>query len=425
MIWEPKKECLERDELRQLQLEELQAVLARVYLHVPFYRKQFDAANIDPDDFRSLDDLDRLPFTSKADLQENYPYGLFAVPLRDVVRIHASNCMSTVIGYTKNDIKTWSNLVARMLSAGGVTKDDVVQIAYGYNLSTGGFGVHYGAERIGASVIPTSTGNTARQIKIMRDFKTTAFVATPSYALHVAKTLAQQGLSPNALSLKYGIFGGEPWSESVRTEIQNRLHITTTDTYGLSEVIGPGVASECKEQCGLHINEDHFLVEIVNPQSLTPVREGDPGELVITTLTKEAFPVIRFRTRDLTHFIPGPCACGRKTIRMARVQRRTDDVLIIRGVKLVPAQVAAVLRTLENQIPPHQIVVERQGSLDEVTVLLAPGESGAFDEVKKQQARLETIRHQLASELGLSMNVKLVERKSLDAAPVVVDKRKI
>lgn len=425
MIWEPKKECLERDELRQLQLEELQAVLARVYLHVPFYRKQFDAANIDPDDFRSLDDLDRLPFTSKADLQENYPYGLFAVPLRDVVRIHASNCMSTVIGYTKNDIKTWSNLVARVLSAGGVTKDDVVQIAYGYNLSTGGFGVHYGAERIGASVIPTSTGNTARQIKIMRDFKTTAFVATPSYALHVAKTLAQQGLSPNALSLKYGLFGGEPWSESVRTEIQNRLQITTTDNYGLSEVIGPGVASECKEQCGLHINEDHFLVEIVNPQTLTPVREGDLGELVITTLTKEAFPVIRFRTRDLTHFIPGPCACGRKTIRMARVLRRTDDVLIIRGVKLVPAQVAAVLRTLENQIPPHQIVVERQGSLDEVTVLLAPGESGAFDEVKKQQARLETIRHQLASELGLSMNVKLVERKSLDAAPVVVDKRKI
>jgi phenylacetate-CoA ligase len=332
--------------------------------------------------------------------------------------------MSTVIVYTKNDIKTWSNLVARVLSSGGVTKDDVVQIAYGYNLSTGGFGVHYGAERIGASVIPTSTGNTARQIKIMRDFKSTAFVATPSYALHVAQTLEQHELSPNALSLKYGIFGGEPWSESVRTQIQDRLHITTTDNYGLSEVIGPGVASECGEQCGLHINEDHFLAEIVDPQTLAPVREGDPGELVLTTLTKEAFPVIRFRTRDYTHFIPGPCRCGRKTIRMARVERRTDDVLIIRGVKLFPAQVTAVLKTIEKEVPLHQIVVERQGALDEVTVLLAPSESVAFDEVKQQQTRLETIRHQLSSELGLSMNLKLVERKSLEAAATVVDKRK-
>lgn len=424
MIWEPNRECLQRDELRQLQLESLQAVLARVYLHVPFYRKQFDAAHIDPDDFRNLSDLGRLPFTSKADLENNYPYGLFAVPLRDVVRIHASNCMSTVIGYTKNDIKTWSNLVARVLASGGVTKDDVVQIAYGYNLSTGGFGVHYGAERIGASVIPTSTGNTARQIKIMRDFKTTAFIATPSYALHVANTIEQQGLSPNALSLKYGLFGGEPWSENVRKQIQDRLRITTTDNYGLSEVIGPGVASECSEQCGLHINEDHFLAEIVDPQTMMPVREGEQGELVITTLTKEAFPVVRFRTRDLTNFIPGPCACGRKTIRMARVERRTDDVLIIRGIKLFPVQVSAVLKKVEDPVPAHQIVVERNGALDEVTLLLAPSESLNFDEVKQQQTRLQTIGRQLARELGLSMNIKLVERKSLDMAHPVVDKRK-
>jgi len=424
MVWEPEKECMQRDELRQLQLEQLQAVLARVYMHVPFYRKQFDVCKVDPDDFGSLDDLRRLPFTSRVDLQENYPYGLFAVPLRDVVRIHASACMSTVVGYTRNDIKTWATLVARVLCAGGVGKDDVVQIAYGYDLSTGGFGIHYGAERIGASVIPTSTGNTARQIKIMRDFKTTALVATPSYALLIADTIHKQGINPGVLSLKYGLFGGEPWSETMRQEIQDKLHIVATDNYGVSEVMGPGVASECMERKGLHINEDHFLVEVVDPQTLKPVPVGETGELVITTLTKEAFPVIRFRTRDLTSLLPEPCPCGRKTMRMARVAGRSDDVLIIRGTKVSPSQIAALLGEIEGEVPPHQLVVERPGALDEATVLLAPGESGAFDELRKQHERLAAIERRLSSELGLSIKVKLVERKSVESGPRVLDKRK-
>ena len=424
MVWEPEKECMQRDELRQLQLEQLQAALARVYMHVPFYRKQFDACKVDPDDFCSLDDLRRLPFTSKADLQENYPYGLFAVPLRDVVRIHASACMSTVVGYTRNDIKTWSALVARVLCAGGVSKDDVVQIAYGYDLSTGGFGIHYGAERIGASVIPTSTGNTARQIKIMRDFKTTALVCTPSYALLIADTIHKQGINPGVLSLKYGLFGGEPWSEAMRQEIQDKLHIVATDNYGVSEVMGPGVASECMERNGLHINEDHFLVEVVDPQTLEPLPLGQTGELVITTLTKEAFPVIRFRTRDLTSLLAEPCPCGRKTMRMARVSGRSDDVLIIRGTKVSPAQIATLLGEIEGQVPAHQVVVERPGALDEVTVLIAPSESGAFDELRKQHERLAAIERRLSSELGLTINVKLVERKSVESGPRVLDKRK-
>ena len=357
-------------------------------------------------------------------MQENYPYGLFAVPLRDVVRIHASACMSTVVGYTRNDIKTWSALVARVLCAGGVSKDDVVQIAYGYDLSTGGFGIHYGAERIGASVIPTSTGNTARQIKIMRDFKTTALVCTPSYALLIADTIHKQGINPGVLSLKYGLFGGEPWSEAMRQEIQDKLHIVATDNYGVSEVMGPGVASECMERNGLHINEDHFLVEVVDPQTLEPLPLGQTGELVITTLTKEAFPVIRFRTRDLTSLLAEPCPCGRKTMRMARVSGRSDDVLIIRGTKVSPAQIATLLGEIEGQVPAHQVVVERPGALDEVTVLIAPSESGAFDELRKQHERLAAIERRLSSELGLTINVKLVERKSVESGPRVLDKRK-
>ncbi len=423
MIWQPKVECMARDELLQLQLEQLQAVLARVYLHVPFYRKQFDSLHIDPDDLRTLDDLRRLPFTTKADLQDNYPYGLFAVPLREVVRIHASNCMTTVVGYTRNDIKTWSNLAARVLCAGGVSKDDVLQIAYGYNLSTGGFGLHYGAERVGASVIPSSTGNTARQIKIMRDFRTTALVATASYALHVADTIQDMGIAPGELSLKYGLFGAEPWPEAMRQEIEERLHIVASDNYGVSEVIGPGVASECRERQGLHVNEDHFLVEVVNPITLEPVREGEVGELVITTLTKEAFPVLRFRTRDLTRLLPGACACGRTTARIARIEGRSDDVLIIRGVKVLPAHVAALLNESGLRLP-HQIVVERERAMDGITILLAPGEAGGFDEVRRQHERLEGIKRRLSSELGLSVNVKLVERKSLEGAPQVMDKRR-
>lgn len=337
MFCDKEKECMDRKELNQLQLERLQSTIHRVYMNVPFYRKRFDSLGIDPDDFGSLQDIRRLPFTTKNDLRNNYPYGLFAVPLREVVRIHASSGttgMATVVGYTKNDLKTWSDLVARILTAGGITKDDVIQIAFNYGLFTGAFGLHYGAERVGASVIPISSGNTKRQVKIMQDFKTTALVCTPSYALLIADTIIEMGINPNSLSLRYGLFGAEPWSEAMRREIQEKLKIVATDNYGLSEVMGPGVAGECLEQSGLHINEDHFLVEVIDPDTLEPLPMGETGELVITTLTKEAFPMIRFRTRDLTRFIPGDCNCGRTFIRMERVKGRTDDMLIVKGVNV-------------------------------------------------------------------------------------------
>lgn len=432
MYWEPEKESMDRGELEQLQLERLQETLARVYMNVPFYRRKFDEAGIDPDDFRSIEDLKRLPFTTKEDLRDNYPYGLFAVPLREVVRIHASSGttgMSTVVGYTKNDIRTWSNLVARVLTAGGVTKDDVVQIAFGYGLFTGGFGLHYGAERIGASVIPISSGNTSRQIKIMQDFKTTALVSTPSYALLIADTMIEAGVNVNALSLKYGLFGAEPWSEGMRQEIQQKLKIIATDNYGLSEVMGPGVAGECLERKGLHINEDHFIAEIVSPDTLEPLPPGDTGELVITTLTKEAFPVIRFRTRDLARLLPEPCSCGRRFRRMSRVMGRTDDMLIIKGVNVFPSQIENILLDIEGTEPHYQIIVDRKGALDGVTVLVEVSEVIFFDEMRKQNELISLIRRRLASELGISVEVKLVEKKTLERsegkAKRVIDMRKI
>ncbi len=431
MYWEQEKECMSREDLEQLQLERLESTLNRVHMNVPFYRKKFDEMNIDTDAIRSLKDLKRLPFTTKDDLRDNYPYGMFAVPLRDVVRVHASSGttgMSTVVGYTKNDIKTWSNLVARVLTAGGVTKDDVVQIAFGYSLFTGGFGLHYGAERLGASVIPISSGNTSRQIKIMQDFKTTALVCTPSYALLIADTIREMGISINSLSLKYGLFGAEPWSENMRKEIQDKLKIIATDNYGLSEVMGPGVAGECLEQNGLHINEDHFIIEIINPDTLEPVPDGDTGELVITTLSKEAFPVVRFRTRDLTRIITEPCPCGRTMRKMQRVMGRTDDMLIIKGVNVFPSQIESVLFEIEGTEPHYQIIVDRKGAMDDVTVLVEVEESIFFDQMKKQRELIELIKKRLASELGISVEIRLVEKKTIERsegkAKRVIDNRK-
>ena len=417
MIHQPERECMARETLAALQLEALQAVMARTYLHVPFYRQRFDASRVDPDEVRALDDLGRLPFTTREDLQANYPYGLFAVPLREVVRIHASTCMSVVVGYTRNDIKTWSELVARVLVAGGVGKDDVVQIALGYNLSTGGFGVHYGAERIGASVIPTSTGNTRRQLKIMRDFKTSALVATPGYAGLLGRTLQAQGGPRGALSLRVALLGGEPLSDPLRREIQESLGVVATDNYGLSEVMGPGVAGECQERNGLHLNEDHFLVEVVDPKSLRPVPDGEPGELVLTTLSKEAFPVIRFRTRDVTRLLPGTCPCGRTSRRMARIERRSDDILIVRGVKVDPRRIAELFFEIEGHASPHRVQLDREGGMDQLTLLVGVEDSVDLDEVKKQQSRLERLRRGFSSELGLNVAVRLVEQASLAPSP--------
>ena len=431
-IWEPQHECMDRAELEQLQLERLESTLNRVYLNVPYYREKFDDAGVNLDDLRSLSDLRKLPFTVKSDLRDNYPYGLFAVPLREVVRVHASSGttgMSTVVGYTRNDIKTWSNLVARILTAGGITADDVIQISFNYGLFTGAFGLHYGAERVGASVIPMSSGNTKRQIKIMQDFKTTALVSTPSYALLIADTLMEMGINPNSLSLKYGLFGAEPWSEAMRKEIQDKLKIVATDNYGLSEIMGPGISGECTERNGLHIAEDHFLAEIVDPDTLQPVQDGEVGELVITTLTKEAFPMLRYRTRDLTRIITEPCPCGRTMRRMARVMGRTDDMLIIRGVNVFPSQIETVLFDIEGTEPHYQIIIDRKGALDETTVLVEASERIFFDEMKRQAALIDTIKRRLASELGISVDVKLVEKKSLERfegkAKRVIDNRKL
>ncbi len=417
MYGEEERECMSREDLEQLQLERLQATLYRVGTHVPFYRNKFFEMKLDHESFGSLDDLRRLPFTTKQDLRDNYPYGLFAVPLRDVVRIHSSSGttgMATVVGYTGNDIRTWSNLVARILTAAGVTKDDVIQIAFGYGLFTGGFGLHYGAERIGASVIPISAGNTRRQIQIMQDFKTTALVCTPSYALKMADVMMDMGINPSGLSLKYGLFGAEPWSERMRRQINERLNIIATDNYGLSEVMGPGVAGECLECNGLHVNEDHFLVEILDPETLEPVAPGETGELVITTLTKEAFPVIRYRTRDLTRFLLEPCPCGRTMRRIQRITGRTDDMLIIKGVNVFPTQIESILFDIEGTQPHYNLVIDRVQNEDRLTVLVEVVESLFFDEMKKQRLVIEQIKKRLASELGVGVEVKLVEERSLE-----------
>jgi phenylacetate-CoA ligase len=432
MFWQQESECMDRNELEQLQLERLESTLNRVYLNVPFYRKKFDAIGFNPDDLASLDDLRKLPFTAKSDLRENYPYGLFAVPLREVVRVHASSGttgMSTVVGYTRNDIKTWSNLVGRVLTAGGVTADDVIQISFNYGLFTGAFGLHYGAERVGASVIPMSSGNTKRQIKIMQDFKTTALVSTPSYAMLIADTIREMNIDPNSLSLKWGLFGAEPWSDAMRKELEQKLMIKATDNYGLSEVMGPGVAGECLQQNGLHINEDHFLVEVIDPDTFQPVKLGEVGELVVTTLTKEAFPMIRYRTRDLTRLMPKPCPCGRTLRRMSRVMGRTDDMLIIRGVNVFPSQIETVLFAIEGTEPHYQIVIDRKGALDDATVLVEASEKIFFDEMKKQKELIDAIKKRMASELGIAVEVKLVEKKTIERfegkAKRVIDNRKL
>lgn len=417
MYWQQAFECMPREDLEQLQLERLQATLYRLGTHVPFYRRKLREAKVDYEAITSLAALRSLPFTTKEDLHSNYPYGLFAVPLRDVVRIHSSSGtagMTTVVGYTKNDIKNWSDLVARILRGAGVTAEDVVQIAYDYGIFTGGLGLHYGAERLGASVIPISSGNIKRQIRIMRDFKTTALVCTPSHALKIADVMMDMGLNSSELSLKYGIFGAEPWSEAMRREINERLGISATDNYGLSEIMGPGVAGECRECNGLHINEDHFLVEVLDTITLLPVAEGEIGELVITTLTKEAFPVIRYRTRDLARLLPGACPCGRTLARMSRILGRSDDMLIIRGVNVFPAQIEAALNEINGTESPYLIIVDREKHEDKLTVMVEVTELLFSDQIRKQWALADTIQERLVTDLGIQVQVKLVEEKTIE-----------
>jgi phenylacetate-CoA ligase len=414
-VFQPEYESMQREQLEALQLERLNGLLARVYEHVPTYRAKFDAAGVTPR-VSSLDEFAVFPFTVKDDLRAGYPYGMFAVPLRDIVRLHSSSGTTgqvTVVGYTAADLDTWADLMARTIAAAGGTPDDIVQNSYGYGLFTGGLGVHYGAERLGCATIPISGGNTKRQVQVMKDFGTTILACTPSYALLIAETAREMGIDPASLPVKAGVFGAEPWSENTRAEIERQFGMTAIDIYGLSEVLGPGVAAECQCKCGLHVNEDHFIIEIVDPETLRPVPEGERGEVVFTTLTKQGIPVVRYRTRDISRIVPGECACGRTSRRLERVTGRSDDMLIIRGVNVFPSQIEQVLLGIPGVAPYYQVVLSRRGSMDHVEVHVEVSPDVSFDEIKTLERLRGRVSAEIASVLAVNISVKLVEPKSI------------
>lgn len=431
MIWNDDFETLPREAIESLQLRRLQQTVERVYATVPFYRDAFDRAGVKPKDIKCLEDLKRLPFTLKKDMRDNYPYGLFAVPLEQIVRIHASSGTTgkpTVVGYTRRDIETWTELMARSFYAAGAHKGDVIHNAYGYGLFTGGLGAHYGAERIGASVIPMSGGNTKKQLMIMQDFGSTVLTCTPSYSLFLAEVAAEEGIDIRKLKLKVGILGAEPWSQKMRQEIEAKLNIKAIDIYGLSEILGPGVGIECIEaQNGLHVWEDHFLLEIIDPDTQEVLADGEKGELVITTITKEGIPLIRYRTRDITRLTREPCICGRTHARIDRLSGRSDDMLIIRGVNVFPSQIESVLFNIKGIEPHYQLLVDREGTLDTLEVLVEVDEQTFSDEVRKLQQLSGTIQKQIKDLLGVTCKVRLVEPKTLarseGKAQRVIDKR--
>lgn len=418
MIRDPEHEKMPRKDLEQLQLERLQAKVRVVYEKVPFYRQAFKEKGVTPDDIQTLADLTKLPFTSKLDFRDNYPFGLMAVPHEQVVRIHSSSGTTgkpIIAPYTQGDIDTWSEIMARTLAAGGATKDDVIQNAYGYGLFTGGLGFHYGAERLGASVIPTSGGNTKRQILLLQDLETTVITCTPSYALILDETAKDMGIDLRDTKLRLGFMGAEPWSEQMRGDIEERLGILAINIYGLTEIIGPGVSVECPYKCGMHIAEDHFLVEVINPETGEQLPYGEEGELVITTLTKEAQPVIRFRTKDIVSLNPEPCDCGRTLVRMSRVTGRSDDMLIVRGVNVFPSQIESVLLAIEGVEPHYMIVVDRQHVFksDELEIWVEVSEEVFSDEMLKMEKLEQRLREEMDSVLGISAHIKLVEPKTI------------
>lgn len=415
-MYQPELETMSREALERLQLSRLRALLERVYANVPLYRRKFDDAGFHPDQLETLADLSRVPFTVKDDLREAYPFDMFAVPLRDIVRVHSSSGTTgqvSVVGYTRGDVERWSDLMARTLACGGATADDIVQVTYGYGLFTGGLGAHYGSERLGAMTIPVSGGNTARQVQILKDFGVTVLACTPSYALLIAETAASMGVDVRSLPLKLGVFGAEPWSEEMRRQIEEVMGIRAIDIYGLSEVMGPGVASECVHQNGLHVFEDHFIIEIIDPSTLQPVPDGEQGEVVFTTLTKEGIPVIRYRTRDVSRIVPGQCACGRTFRRMQRVTGRTDDMLIIRGVNVYPSQIEQVLLGIPGVAPHYQIVLDKRGSMDTVEVQVEVSPDFEFDEIRELEALKRRVAGAIAGALAVSVDVKLVEPRAI------------
>jgi len=433
MLYNEEFETLPRQALEALQLKRLQSMVARVYASVPFYRQALDKAGMGPDSVASLEDLQRLPFTTKQDMRDSYPYGLFAAPMEEIVRIHASSGTTgkpTVVGYTHKDIDTWTELMARSLAAAGAHKGDIIHNAYGYGLFTGGLGAHYGAERLGASVIPISGGNTKRQIMIMQDFGSTVLTCTPSYSLFMAEEARAEGVDFRNLKLRVGIFGAEPWSEAMRGEIEAKLSLAAIDIYGLSEIMGPGVAIECIEaKRGLHIWEDHFIPEVINPETGERVPEGEKGELVITTITKQGIPLIRYRTRDITSITYEPCICGRTHARIARMSGRSDDMLIIRGVNVFPSQIESILVGIEGVEPHYLLIVDRKDNLDTLEIQVEVDERLFSDEVKVLQTLAKRIEKEIKDMLGVTCNAKLVEPKTIQRsegkAKRVIDNRKL
>ncbi|MBN2533374.1 MAG: phenylacetate--CoA ligase [Spirochaetales bacterium] len=432
MIWNKEYETMEREKLSALQGERLKELITRVYENVPFYRKRMDEAGIKPADINSIKDIARLPFTTKLDMRDVYPYGLLAVPEEDIVEVHTSSGTTgtpVVDAYTHNDIELWKEVMARTLAMGDTTKKDIVQNAYGYGLFTGGLGVHYGAMKIGANLIPISGGNTQRQLQVMQDFKTTVLTCTPSYSLFVAEEGKKAGLDFASLPLRVGLLGAEPWSDGMRKEIEEKLHISAIDIYGLTEIIGPGVSAECEYKDGLHINEDVFYPEIIDPDTGKILPDGEKGELVFTTLTKEGTPVIRFRTRDITYLMREKCQCGRNTVRMHRSLGRTDDMLIIRGVNVFPSQIEEVLMTIQGVEPHYQIVVDRKGQLDSIEVQVEMNDRLFSDEIKNLSKAEKMIEEKLYATLNIHTVVKLVEtnsiERSLGKAKRVIDRRQL
>ena len=432
MIWNEPRECMSRDEMHALQSSRLKSMASRVYHNVPFYRTKMQQLGLEPGDIETVDDLVKLPFTTKQDLRDNYPFGLFAVPKSEVVRFHASTGTTgkpTVVAYTRKDIETFSEVVARALACTGATKEDIVQVAYGYGLFTGGLGLHYGAEKLGAAVVPISGGNTAKQIQLLEDFGSTVLACTPSYAAHLAEALAEAGIDPDQLPLRIGIFGAEPWTQAMRGIIEEGLRLKAFDIYGLSEIIGPGVSISCEHQDGLHIAEDHFLPEIIDPETLKPLPYGATGELVFTTVTKEAMPLLRYRTRDLSSLNPEPCACGRTSVRMAKIFGRSDDMLIIRGVNVFPSQVESVLLEIAEAKPHYRLVVDRQGSMDTLEIQVEIEDRFFSDELVELERLQKKIKHKIESVLGISVILKLVEHKTIERsegkAKRVIDRRKL
>ncbi len=433
MIRDIENETRPREDLRALQLQRLQAVVSRVYHMVPFYRRRLDEAGVKPEDIRTLDDLHRIPYTTKQDIRDNYPFAMFAAPMDQIVRIHASSGTTgkpTPVAYTQRDIDMWAEMMARTLAAGGAHAGDIVHVSYGYGLFTGGLGAHYGAERLGAAVIPVSGGQTRRQVMLIQDFGPTVLCCTPSFALYLAEVGKEMGVDFAKSKLRVGIFGAEPWSDAMRTEIEARLHLDALDIYGLSEILGPGVAIECVEaKRGLHIFEDHFLPEIINPATLEPLPPGETGELVITTITKEAFPLLRYRTRDITSLDYAPCKCGRTMARIGRLQGRSDDMLIIRGVNVFPSQIESVLVETEGVAPHYQLIVDREGQLDTLEVAVEVDEAVFSDEVKAMQALAKGIERKIKDYFTVSVKVKLVEPRTIPRsegkAVRVIDRRKM